>query len=643
MTSATVAPAAAKPPVRVVAAALFDGEGRVLLADRPRGKHLAGRWEFPGGKIGAAESARAALSRELAEELGVTVQAARPFMAVSHEYPDRSVDLSLWLIESWSGEPRPLDGQRLAWVAPRELPGWDILEADAPFIGALRAFTGTTMTQPQTFEVRNPRSGEVDYRFTAASAAEVERVAAALRAQQLNWRDAGLSHRIEVMQRFRAELVARSREIGDALTRDTGRHLLSLGEAQSVPGAIDRWCRKVPGFGAPPEGRSEGLPTVSYGFQLVPYPLVGAISPWNFPFILSFIDAVPALLAGCAVLLKPSEVTPRWIDPVRSAIDSVPELAAVFAICRGGRETGEALVAAVDAVCFTGSVKTGRLVGASAAAHFIPAFLELGGKDPVIVTANADIERAADAVLRASISASGQACQALERVYVDRRIHAAFVERLAAKARAVEINWPDIHRGAVGPFIWAAQARVVEQQIADAVAKGAKVLAGGTIEKHGGEWLRPTVLVDVTHDMQVMTDETFGPLMPVMAFDTIDDAIRLANDSSFGLSAAVMAGSMEEAEAIGRQIEVGAVSLNDCSLTTVMHEAEKNSFKLSGLGGSRMGATGYLRFLRTKALLRQSGAPATVAVLAEENAPRYGQDGAVMPVAPLGRGGRVSS
>lgn len=611
-----------KPLVRVVAAALFDSEGRVLLADRPSGKHQAGRWEFPGGKIDAAESARAALSRELAEELGVTVQAARPFMAVSHEYPDRNVALSLWLVESWSGDPRPLDGQRLAWVAPRELPGWDILEADAPFTGALRAFPEPTMSQPQIFEVRNPRSGEVDYRFTATTAAELGRIAAALRAQQPAWRDAGLPHRIDVLQRFKAELTARSSEIAAALTHDTGRHLLSVGEALLVPAAIDRWCRKVPGFGAPPDGRSESLPSVNYDYQLVPYPLVGAISPWNFPLILSFIDVVPALLAGCAVLLKPSEVTPRWMEPVRGAIDAVPELAAVLAMTPGGRDTGEALVAAVDAVCFTGSVKTGRLVGASAAAHFIPAFLELGGKDPVIVTANADIERATDAVLRASISASGQACQALERVYVDRRIHAAFVERLAAKARAVDINWPDIHRGAVGPFIWGAQARVVEQQIADAVAKGARVLAGGAIEKHGGEWLRPTVLVDVTHDMLVMTDETFGPLMPVMAFDTIDEAIRLANDSLYGLSAAVMAGSMEEAESIGRQIEVGAVSLNDCSLTTVMHEAEKNSFKLSGLGGSRMGASGYLRFFRTKAILRQTGVPATVAILAEENAPR---------------------
>lgn len=606
--------------IRVVAAALFDRDGRVLLANRPRGKSSAGRWEFPGGKIDGVESERAALDRELAEELGIVVQGARPFMATVHAYADRIVDLSLWLVEAWRGEPRPLDGQRLAWVDVRELPGWDILEADEPFVSAFCTIREPMKTKPETFDVRNPRSGEVDYRFTAPSAAEVGRIAAALRAQQPAWNAAGLPHRIEVLQRFRAALLAGAGELAAALTRDTGRHVVSIGEAQAVPAAIDRWCRLVPGLGAQPGGRSESLPSVTYGYQLVPYALVGAISPWNFPFILSFIDAVPALLAGCAVFLKPSEVTPRWVEPVQRALDSVPELAAVLAVRPGGRETGEALVTAVDAICFTGSVKTGRLVGASAAAQFIPAFLELGGKDPVIITASADIERASDAALRASITATGQACQSLERIYVDRRIHDAFVERLVAKASVVEINWPDIHRGAVGPFIFGAQARVVEQQLADAVAKGAKVLAGGTIEKHGGEWLHPTVLTGVTHDMQVMTEETFGPVMPVMAFDTIEEAIRLANEGIYGLSAAVMAGSIEEAEAIARQLDVGAVSLNDCSLTAMMYEAEKNSFKMSGLGGSRMGPAGYLRFFRTKALLRQTGAPATVAILAEENA-----------------------
>ncbi|HNR22025.1 MAG TPA: aldehyde dehydrogenase family protein [Steroidobacteraceae bacterium] len=607
-------------PVRVVAAALFDARGRVLIADRPPGKHMAGRWEFPGGKVGAQEDERAALERELTEELGIKVIAARPFMTSAHRYPDRDVELSLWLVEDWRGDPRPLDGQQIAWAAPGELGDWDILEADEPFVRALGALTGTDMSTDQNFDVRNPRSGEVDFHFTAPTTAEIGRIAAALRHQQPVWRDAGIAHRVAVMQRWKATLESHKEEIVAALSQDTGRHVIAVGEFGSMLGAIDRWCRLAPTLGAQPDGRSEAWPGVAYGYTLVPYPLVGAISPWNFPLILAFIDAIPALLAGCAVLVKPSEVTPRWVAPVQRTIDAVPELAAVLAVRPGGRETGEALVANVDAVCFTGSVKTGRLVGVNAAQHFIPAFLELGGKDPVIITADFDPERAADIVLRAAITASGQACQSLERVYIDRRIHDAFVAALADKARAIDINWPDIHSGYVGPFIFAPQARVVEAQIRDALAKGARVLAGGEIENHGGEWLRPTVLVDVTHDMQVMTEETFGPVIPVMAYDTLEEAIALANDSIYGLSAAVLAGSLAEAEAIAHRIEAGAVSLNDCSLTAMMHEAEKNSFKLSGLGGSRMGPAGYMRFFRTKALLRQTGTPATVAVLAEQGA-----------------------
>lgn len=613
---------AARVPVRVVAAALFDARGRVLIADRPPGKHMAGRWEFPGGKIGAHESERAALERELTEELGIKVIAARPFMTVSHRYADRDVELSLWLVEDWRGDPRPLDGQQIAWAPPVQLGDWDILEADEPFVRALGALPGNSMSTGQSFDVRNPRTGEVDFHFTAPSTDEVSRIAAALRAQQPAWRDAGIAHRVAVLQRWKAALESQTEEIVAALTQDTGRHLITRGEFGSMLAAIDRWCRMAPTLGPQPDGRSETWPGIAFGYTLVPYPLVGAISPWNFPLILAFIDAIPALLAGCAVLVKPSEVTPRWVGPVQRAIDAVPELAAVLAVRPGGRETGEALVAHVDAVCFTGSVKTGRLVGVNAAQHFIPAFLELGGKDPVIITADFDPGQAADIVLRAAITASGQACQSLERVYIDRRIHDAFVASLAEKARATDINWPDIHSGVVGPFIFAPQARAVAAQISDAVAKGARVLAGGEVENHGGEWLRPTVLVDVTHDMQVMTEETFGPVIPVMAFDTLEEAIRLANDSIYGLSAAVMAGSLAEAESIALRLDAGAVSLNDCSLTAVMHEAEKNSFKLSGLGGSRMGPAGFLRFFRTKALLRQTGTPATVAVLAEQAAPR---------------------
>jgi acyl-CoA reductase-like NAD-dependent aldehyde dehydrogenase len=489
--------------------------------------------------------------------------------------------------------------------------------AARPDIPQRQAFTG------ERVDVVNPRTGAVDCRFTAPSRAELAAEARRLRAAQRAWRNAPLAHRIEVMSRWREQLLAAPNAIVDALATDTGRYLIAQSEYHSLPGAIERWCRTVAELAveredAPLVAMSTN-PSIRFRAQYVPYPLVGVISPWNFPLALAFIDAIPALLAGCAVLIKPSEVTPRFAEPVRRTIEAVPELAQVLSILPGARETGEALVELADAICFTGSVRTGRLVAENAARHFIPAFLELGGNDPMIITASADLERAADVALRSTCLASGQACQSIERVYVQRSIYDRFVALLVDKARRVEPNWPDLHAGTIGPFIFGRQAEIVAEQLADAVARGARVLCGGQIEDHGGKWLRPTVLVDVDHTMKIMTDETFGPVIPVMPFDDVEQAIELANEGVYGLSAAVIAGTLEEAEAIGRRLDAGGISLNDGSLTAICHEAEKHSFKLSGMGGSRMGPAGYLRFFRKKALIHQCGAPTTIDMIAEAN------------------------
>ena len=350
----------------------------------------------------------------------------------------------------------------------------------------------------------------------------------------------------------------------------------------------------------------------------MPYSLVGVISPWNFPLTLSMIDTIPALLAGCTVIIKPSEVTPRFVEPVMAAIKDAG-LQDVLTFVQGDGATGGALIDHVDAVCFTGSVATGRKVAAAAAGNMIPAFLELGGKDPLIILESADLEKATDAALRGSILSTGQACQSIERIYVARSIHDAFLPRLTEKAKSVELNWPDIGRGPLGPIIFAKQADTLQAHIDAAVTKGARVMSGGTVENHGGgKWLLPTILADVTHEMDVMRDETFGPVLPVMAFDSVEDAIALANDTEFGLSAAGFAGTLEEAETVGRQIEAGGVSLNDAALTALFHEAEKHSFKLSGIGGSRMGPAGFQRFLRRKALIANTGAPAPIGAFAED-------------------------
>lgn len=431
-----------------------------------------------------------------------------------------------------------------------------------------------------------------------------------------------MEQRSAILLQWAKAIEAHVNDIAAALTLDTGRKGISRIEVPGIPGMIRRWTGSAADIIAEhsPSGSPTAQPMIATTTRLVPYPLVGVISPWNFPLTLALIDAIPALMAGCAVLIKPSEVTPRFIRPLVKTIEEIPELAAVLAVIEGDGTTGAAMIEHVDYVCFTGSVATGRKVGEAAARAFIPASLELGGKDPMLVLASADPAKAAETALRASIVNAGQACQSIERVYVAREIAEPFMEALVDKARAVRLNHPDIGSGDIGPFIFEKQAAIVQAQIDDAVAKSANVLAGGHVENlDGGLYLRPTVLSGVTPDMALITEETFGPVIPVTIFDDVDEAVQLANDSIYGLSAAVIAGTAEEAESIAVRLKAGGVSINDGSLTSMVWEAEKSSFGLSGLGASRMGESGLLRFFRRQALIRQEGEAAPVAAYAEEN------------------------
>ncbi|WP_373486453.1 aldehyde dehydrogenase family protein, partial [Blastomonas sp.] len=427
--------------------------------------------------------------------------------------------------------------------------------------------------------------------------------------------------RSAILHRWADAVAAHRQPLLAALTLDTGRQRISAIEVDGLAGTIRRWADLAPKLIAEHTRNDQpsAHPTVRNSTRLVPYPLFGAIAPWNFPIVLSSIDAIPALAAGCAVLVKPSEITPRFIAPLRDTIAQVPELAAVLSFIEGDAATGQALVEAVDYICFTGSVATGRKVAQAAARAFIPANLELGGKDPMIVLASADPVAAAHLALRASIVATGQACQSIERIYVARAIYQPFLDALVVAAGAVRLNHPDIAVGDIGPFIFAPQAAKVQAQIDEAVAQGARVLTGGTVETlGGGQYLKPTVIADATAAMAIVRDETFGPVLPVIAFDKVEDAIAQANDSIYGLSAAVVAATPEEAESVAIRLEAGAVSINDGSMTSMVWDAENSSFKMSGMGPSRMGASGLLRFLRKQALIRQTGAPLPLAAYAED-------------------------
>ncbi|MEM9878958.1 MAG: aldehyde dehydrogenase family protein [Pseudomonadota bacterium] len=468
--------------------------------------------------------------------------------------------------------------------------------------------------------IKNPRSGEFDYEIMPPAPKEIAAIARRLRKAQPRWAAMGVEARGAAMLRFADALERQREDLTACLANDTGRYHISVVEVNGAIGGIKRWAASAPGLLHGESGASSSIPNLRYKTNLRPYELVGAISPWNFPLTLSLIDAVPALMAGCAVLLKPSEVTSRFAAPLQAALTEVPEVEAVFDIVLGGGETGAALIENVDAICFTGSVATGKKVAAAAAQHFIPAFLELGGKDPAIVLESADVDRAVTALLRGSIVNTGQACQSIERIYVAAGIADAFETKLAEQAKAVTLNTQDMTTGQIGPFIFDKQAELVGKQLEQAKEKGATVLAGGEIEDHGGKWLRPTVLTNVTSDMDVIQEETFGPVLPLTRFDHIDQAVEMANDSKFGLSGAVFAGTAEEAEGVAARLDVGAVSINDASLTSMMFEAEKNSFKLSGLGASRMGQSGLTRFLRKQAILINDGPVAPIAAFDEANA-----------------------
>ena len=467
--------------------------------------------------------------------------------------------------------------------------------------------------------VRNPRTGEWDHEIPVTSPEDIASISTALRAAQAQWVAMGASGRAACLNRFADAVMAEVGPLGQALSVDTGRSTFAHFEAIKSVELIRMWAERAGPIldelvGA---GQSGQVPAVHYQHRLIPYQVVAVISPWNVPLLLAMIDSLAALSAGCSVLLKPSEVTPRFIEPLQRALDAVPELAAVLRIVTGGPETGKAMIEQVDAVCFTGSVKTGRQVSQQAAACFIPAFLELGGKDPAIVLPDADIPLAARAIIRSAIGMTGQACQSLERIYCHESIAEPFTEELLAQLKVLSLTCTEDGAGDIAPLIFERQVETIQAQVDDALAKGATCLLGGEPVQAGGIWYPPTLLTNVNHDMLIMQEETFGPVIPVVIYGDVEEAVSLANDSTFGLSAAVFSADADTAKAVAERLQVGAISINDASLTGIVNDVEKNSFRFSGMGGSRMGPAGLTRFLRKRALLIQTGEPAAVQLFSD--------------------------
>jgi len=445
-------------------------------------------------------------------------------------------------------------------------------------------------TEVRTISSVNLATGEVLGELECASDTEVRAAVARARAAQPAWADISVRKRIAVLREFQQRLLERKTEVAQAITRETGKPIAEalttevLVVLDAVRFLIDNAFRLL---------RDETLPhgnlaTKLKGGKLIrePYGVIGIISPWNYPFSIPATETLAALVAGNAVVLKPSEFTSLVALELVSLLNAAGVPPDTFQVLAGDGATGAALIhCQIDKLVFTGSVATGKRIAAVAAERLLPVLLELGGKDPMIVLEDANVDVASSAAVWGAFVNAGQTCLSVERCYVHRSIYEPFLAACAEKTKKLRVGAGPDRDFDVGPMIHERQVRIVEQHLEDAVAHGARVLAGGSrAPELGKNFFSPTVLADVTHKMRVMREETFGPVLPVMPFDSDEEAASLANDSEYGLAASVWTGSRERGELLARRIHAGTVMLNDVVSCFGISEAPHGGVKCSGIG-----------------------------------------------------------
>jgi acyl-CoA reductase-like NAD-dependent aldehyde dehydrogenase len=465
----------------------------------------------------------------------------------------------------------------------------------------------------ERISVENPATGTVVGEVPILSAEDVKALAERGRAAQPAWEALGFEGRARVLRRAQKWVLDNQQRLIDTIVSETGKthEDALLAEIAYVANAFGFWAKNAPEYLADEKIRSAN-PFV-LGRKLVvryaPLGLIGVIGPWNYPLSNSFGDCIPALAAGNAVILKPSEVTPLTSLVMEEAMRECGLPEAVFQVATGLGETGAALVDEVDMVMFTGSTATGKKVMERAARTLTPVSLELGGKDPMIVLADADIERAANAATYYSMQNGGQTCISIERAYVEAPVYDAFVAKVTEKVRALRQGVPAGPGSVdVGAVTFPKQLDIVSGHVDAARSAGATVLTGGHARADGGRFYEPTVLVDVDHSMACMTEETFGPTLPIMRVHDAEEALKLANDSAYGLAASVWTKDTARGEALARRIEAGVVCVNDAQVNYLALELPMGGWKASGLG-SRHGAGGIRKYTRQQSLLVTRMAP----------------------------------
>ena len=454
--------------------------------------------------------------------------------------------------------------------------------------------------------VRSPATLEKITDLPVGSSADVAAAVARGRKAQAVWQQTTFAERARALYRLRDLLLDGGDKLADILTAETGRPRTEVYGAELfyLCDAIGSWAKKSAGYLRPQKIRPH-FPLMKFKRVISTYAprgVIGIISPWNFPLTLTLGEAIPALMAGNAVVIKPSELTPlsAIFGAEIAAKAGFPKNLLQVMIGRGA--TGEALIDHADMIAFTGSVDTGKRIMRRAAERLIPVSLELGGKDPMIVLKDADLDRAVGACVWGALMNCGQACTSIERVYVEAPVYQPFVDRLVERVRAIR-QGPSENEVEIGCMTSAAQLDKITAQVDEAVAKGAKVLIGGRRNPVlPGYYYEPTVLVEIDHSMTVMSEETFGPIIPVVKVDNPEDALRLANDSRYGLGASIFSRDKAVARQLAERMQSGSVCINDSLVNYIIPDAPMGGSKESGFG-YRHGAEGIRKFCQQKTIV----------------------------------------
>jgi acyl-CoA reductase-like NAD-dependent aldehyde dehydrogenase len=448
----------------------------------------------------------------------------------------------------------------------------------------------------------DPATGDEIGRAPLTSPQDVKQAVINARRAQPGWASLTFKERRRVILNARKLMLSERAEIAELISRETGKPATEALSMEIVPtlDAMHYFAHASENLLRPQkiDIGQYGLMGRSSHVQFKPLGVIGIISPWNFPLATPVDEVVMSLMAGNAVVLKPSELTPLIALKVGEIFRRAGLPAGLFEIVTGDGSTGAALIdARVDKIMFTGSVATGKLVAQAAAKYLTPVVLELGGKDPMIVLEDADVANAARGAVWGAFANAGQACASVERCYVHESIAPRFIERVIAETRALKQGLGTGDAIDVGAMSNERQLEIVEEHVSDAKQRGAKVLTGGQrAAALEGFFYEPTVLTNVDHDMLIMRDETFGPVLPVMTFKTDAEAISLANDSVYGLTGSVWTKNFRRGRRIAQLIEAGTVMVNEVVYTHGIAQTPWGGVKHSGYGRTH-GRAGLLELV----------------------------------------------